>query len=113
MAARDSASYQWADWGGSGSTGGIVKLRTKDNKIVCKYVKASGGKVTFVTLGGSAYTWEVRQHTRADRKSISITASHQLTCPLIVSLTLNSQCVCSTWPAGPVQPSCVPGHSQL
>ena len=58
MQGRESSNYQWADWGGSGSTGGIVKLRTKDGKIVCKYVKSSGGKITIVTLGGSAFTWE-------------------------------------------------------
>lgn len=36
MAGRPAADYEWADWSGSGSSGGIVKLRTKDGKIVCK-----------------------------------------------------------------------------
>jgi hypothetical protein len=38
MGARSAMSYEWADWSGSGSgsTGGIVKLRTADKKIVCK-----------------------------------------------------------------------------
>lgn len=36
MAGREASTYEWADWSGSGSTGGIVKLRTKDGKIVCR-----------------------------------------------------------------------------
>ena len=59
MAARAAAAYEWADWAGSsGGAGGIVKLRTPAGAIVCKYASYAGGKLTFVTLGGAAFTWE-------------------------------------------------------
>lgn len=108
MGARSAMLYEWAEFSGSGSTGGIVKLRVPGSKtIVCKYARYNKGQIVFVTLGGSAYSWEdqvCRGQWRRESTAGDLASSLTLRCQLRACpppLPTQTQCSLAAYQAIP------------